>query len=117
MLRKENDNADVIVIPLVPRSSPQAAPLAHNFYHSVRVKVFAGELDQIAPNSLLFRRVVDTFEERDNNGSAIEVAQVIYGAKLNDDVDFDDDAAVSRACNGAWVQAWLWVKDTEEASS
>jgi hypothetical protein len=36
----------------------------------------------------------------------IQRATEMYGS---DDIEIDDDASVSEATNGAWVQAWVWV--------
>ena len=36
---------------------------------------------------------------------------------LGDDVQVDDDARVSAADGGAWIQAWLWVEDPEPEES
>lgn len=40
----------------------------------------------------------------------IDAARIEYG---NDDIQIDDDAAVSRADNGAWVSAWVWVPNND----
>ena len=48
--------------------------------------------------------------ERDLEGRAsekeIEAARADYHT---DDINIDDDALVSRADNGYWVGAWVWV--------
>jgi len=31
-----------------------------------------------------------------------------------DDIEIDDNALVSHADNGAWVQCWRWVYDPEQ---
>ena len=31
-----------------------------------------------------------------------------------EDVEIDDNAKISQADNGAWVQAWVWVADQDE---
>ena len=43
---------------------------------------------------------------------AIEAARAIY---CDDDIEIDDlDVKVSRADDGVWVQAWVWVQNEEE---
>jgi len=36
-----------------------------------------------------------------------------YGAYNNDDIDIDENAQVSEAEGGAWVQGWLWIPEGE----
>ena len=31
----------------------------------------------------------------------------------DNDIEIDHDAAVEKVDNGAWVQAWVWVYDSE----
>lgn len=48
----------------------------------------------------------------------IQKASDIYAIPSNDDIEIDDDAKLSRADNGTWVTAWVWVpfdKIEEEA--
>lgn len=45
----------------------------------------------------------------------IEAAREAYAHGSDDNVKVDDDALVSRGEDGTWVQAWVWVRNTEEA--
>ena len=45
----------------------------------------------------------------------IEAARKAYAHGSDDNVEVDDDALVSRGEDGVWVQAWVWVRNTEEA--
>ena len=40
----------------------------------------------------------------------IETARNEY---QSDDINIDDDALTSRAPDGVWVQAWVWVSNEE----
>lgn len=42
--------------------------------------------------------------------NALERAKEQYGS---DDIQFDDDAAVSEVDDGHWVAAWVWVAKEE----
>lgn len=33
----------------------------------------------------------------------------MYATTYSDNVQIDDDASLSQADDGAWVQAWVWV--------
>jgi hypothetical protein len=46
----------------------------------------------------------------------IHAARSLYGS---DDIEVDGDAKVSRANDGVWVQAWVWVpkENTTEGES
>lgn len=46
----------------------------------------------------------------DRRKGAIQAARDIY---QNDDLEIDDDARLSVADNGVWVQAWIWVSNEE----
>lgn len=37
-------------------------------------------------------------------------------SECKDEVSFDDDPVVSKAEDGAWVAAWVWVPDQQEES-
>lgn len=37
-------------------------------------------------------------------------AREIYAAGSDDDIEIDDNAKVSRADDGTWVQAWVWLE-------
>ena len=39
----------------------------------------------------------------------IERARNDYAKGSDDDIEIDDDALTSRADNGTWVQAWVWL--------
>jgi hypothetical protein len=41
-------------------------------------------------------------------------AKAQYAVSSNDDIEVDDDAAVSVADDGAWVQAWVWVPNIQD---
>lgn len=41
----------------------------------------------------------------------VKVARELYA---DDDINIDDDAAVSRTDDGAWVQAWVFISKPEE---
>lgn len=41
-----------------------------------------------------------------------ETARELYGS---DDVEIDDNAKASRADEGVWVGAWVWVPNEPEA--
>ena len=45
----------------------------------------------------------------------IEAASRFIEDTLGDNGAVDDDAKVSRAETGAWVQAWVWVEKPEPA--
>ena len=47
--------------------------------------------------------------------ACVEKARELYvRTNTNDDVQIDDDAKVSVADEGTWVQAWVWVPAKEE---
>jgi hypothetical protein len=39
-------------------------------------------------------------------------ARALYARDSDDDIEIDEDARVSVADNGAWVQGWLWVANS-----
>lgn len=43
----------------------------------------------------------------------IEAARKQYAEGSDDDIEVDDNACMSRADGGTWVQAWVWVKEGE----
>lgn len=48
----------------------------------------------------------------EDEGRYIEAAKAEY--EREGEIEFDDDATVSRSAdNGAYVQAWVWVRDKE----
>jgi hypothetical protein len=44
----------------------------------------------------------------------IEAARDEYAVGSDNNVEIDDDAGTSRADDGTWVQAWVWLRNTEE---
>ena len=47
-------------------------------------------------------------------GEALHNAAVgLYCLGSNDDIEIDDVANISEGPDGAWVQAWVWVPDSE----
>ena len=45
----------------------------------------------------------------------IDAARKAYAHGSDDNIEVDDNALVSRGEDGVWVQAWVWVRNTEEA--
>lgn len=45
----------------------------------------------------------------------ISVARANYCVGSNDDIEIEPDAKLSRAEEGTWVQAWVYVPDEELA--
>ena len=53
---------------------------------------------------------------RDDRDSLLEAARRLYCQSSDNDVEVDDDARLSVADNGTWVQGWLWVPcDSDDA--
>ena len=46
----------------------------------------------------------------------IQRARDKYALGSNDDIEIDDNALVSRGDEGCFVQAWVWLKDEEQAN-
>jgi len=44
----------------------------------------------------------------------IEAATDQYATGSDHDIEIDEDAAISDADNGTWVQAWVWIFDDDE---
>lgn len=51
---------------------------------------------------------------RSDREEIITEARRIYAAPSDDDISIDEDAQMSYADGGTWVQAWLWVPQKEE---
>lgn len=45
----------------------------------------------------------------------IERARLMYAYPSDDDIEIDEDALVSNADTGVWVQAWVWLPDDEDS--
>lgn len=48
------------------------------------------------------------------DNKCVEVAREEYQC---DDIEIENDAKVSRTAGGAWVGAWVWIKDAEDLRS
>jgi len=68
--------------------------------------VLAMQLAKKAGHALDRRGVATTKE--------ITRARKLYVDGSNDDIEVDNDARVSIADTGIWVQAWIWLPDEEE---
>lgn len=44
----------------------------------------------------------------------IERAREVYAVGSDDDIEIDDNALLSEAHDGRWVQAWVWIGDPDE---
>jgi len=40
----------------------------------------------------------------------VNEARQLYADRSNDNIEVDDNAKVSKGDDGAWVQAWVWVR-------
>lgn len=49
-------------------------------------------------------------EDEKASAEEIAAAREAYGG---DDIEIDDDARASRADNGVWVAAWVWLAGDE----
>jgi hypothetical protein len=45
----------------------------------------------------------------DDNSREAKIIAWARGFYCNDDVEIDDEPAMSEADNGTWVAAWVWV--------
>lgn len=52
--------------------------------------------------------------EREGDPALIEQARELYADGSDNDIEIDSDAVISRGDDGAWVQAWVFVRDEGE---
>lgn len=75
-------------------------------------------LDLVAKQYPLVRELEDKIGEDllDDDGvdELIEEARELHCKGSDNDIEVDDDAALSRTDNGIWVGGWLWVPRPEE---
>ena len=45
----------------------------------------------------------------DEHRRLLERARGLYAVGSNDDIEIDDNAAISKGEEGCWVEAWVWV--------
>lgn len=62
----------------------------------------------------LEKKISDDLLDDDGVNELIEEARELHCKGSDDDIEVDDDAALSRADNGTWVGGWLWVPRPEE---
>lgn len=66
------------------------------------------ELKDIAENSPLSKRVIETLAQTSEEVAYLEAAQTLH--HRDGDLEIDDDATVSLSDDGgAYVLAWIWV--------
>lgn len=56
-------------------------------------------------------RLAGNLSNYDTDKKLVEKARKQYAEPSSNDVEVDDDAAISRADDGTWVQAWLWLAE------
>lgn len=52
--------------------------------------------------------------ETANNGALVETARELYAFGSDDDIEVDDDAALSQSDEGTWVMMWGWIRNEDE---
>ena len=81
----------------------------------MRVRIEAGDMDNIVPGSPLYKRVAAQMAEEvlePNHKKYLEAAKEKF--QKDGELEFDDDAAVSVSSDGgAYVMCWVWIYDTE----
>ncbi len=73
-----------------------------------RVSLSEEDLKDIKPDSPLYKRVVETFEEIEQGRPYVEYA--LDHLHKDGDLEIDDDAVVSLgADDGAYIMCWKWI--------
>ncbi len=76
-----------------------------------------GLLDEGVTPTQIATALFDACSEDDRTTDAErERARARYAVPSNGTIEIDDNAMASRADDGLWVQAWLWLPDEESAS-
>lgn len=62
----------------------------------------------------LEKQISDDLLDADEVDELIEKARELHCKGSDEDIEIDDDAALSRADDGTWVGGWLWVPRPED---
>lgn len=60
------------------------------------------------------KRYEEAKEELSSYAAEIEQARDEYALPSDDDLEIDDEPALSIADNGVWVSAWVWVRTAND---
>jgi len=83
--------------------------------NDLKLTAIENALDQPTPGNIAAaHKAVQETRSSTATDDQLAEARAIHA---NDDLEIDDDATVSEADNGYWVQAWVWVPQDDEDDS
>lgn len=69
--------------------------------------------DKVLANAAPFL-IEPTAEQEAYRAEMICAARQEYAQGSDNDIEVDDDAQLSQADDGTWVQAWVWIRTAED---